>query len=155
MRIRFYVCNGMALALFLAAALSGQEAKEQKLKPKDVPAPVVAAAAKAYPNAKIRGWAKEMEAGSPQYEASMIEGTAKRDVLFAPDGSVIAVEEVIPIADLPSAVKNAILAKYPRGVIHSAEKITKGTAIQYEVGLKNAAKKEVVLDSDGKVLKEE
>src|ERR1700674_1349959 len=42
--------TGTALALCLVTAVSAQEAKEQKLKFKDVPAPVVAAAAKAYPN---------------------------------------------------------------------------------------------------------
>src|SRR2546421_535253 len=122
MNITHYLLNGTALALCLATALTAQEAKEQKLKPKDVPAPVVAAAAKAYPNARIREWAKENEGSATQYEASMIDGTKKRDVLFSPDGAVVAVEEVIPTTELPKAVREAIKARYPQGVIRSAEK---------------------------------
>jgi glucose/arabinose dehydrogenase len=155
MNMNRYLSTGMALAVCLVTAVSAQEAKEQKVKLKDVPAPVAAAAAKAYPNAKIREWAKETEAGKMQYEASMVEGATKRDVLFAPDGTVMAVEEVISIAELPAAVKNTIKAKYPQGVIHSAEKITGGKEVQYEIGLKKAAKKEVVLTADGKIVKEE
>ena len=155
MNMNRYLSTGMALAFCLVTAVSAQEAKEQKLKLKDVPAPVVAAAAKAYPSARIREWTKETEAGKTQYEASMVDGATKRDVLFAPNGTVMAVEEVIPIAELPPAVQNTIKAKYPQGVIHSAEKITGGKEVQYEVGLKKAAKKEVVLTADGKVVKEE
>src|ERR1700694_4381690 len=92
MNMNRYLSIGMALALCLITVLSAQEAKEQKLKLKDVPAPVVAAAAKAYPNAKIREWAKETEDGKTEYEASMVEGSTKRDVLFAPNGDVVAVE---------------------------------------------------------------
>ena len=155
MNMNRYLSTGMALALCLTTAVSAQEAKEQKLKLKDVPPPVVAAAAKAYPHAKIREWAKETEVGKTQYEASMVDGATKRDVLFAPDGTVVSVEEMIPLAELPAAVKDAVKAKYPQGVIHTAEKITGGKEVQYEIGLKHAAKKEVVLTADGKVVKEE
>ncbi len=89
MNMNRYLSTGMALAVCLVTAVSAQEAKEQKLKLKDVPAPVVAAATKAYPNAKIREWAKETEAGKPQYEASIVEGPTKRDLLFAPNGAVV------------------------------------------------------------------
>ncbi len=121
MNMNRYLSTGMALAVCLVTAVSAQEAIEQKLKLKDVPAPVVAAATKAYPNAKIREWAKENEAGKPQYEASIVEGATKPDLLFAPNGAVVAVEEVISQAELPAAVQNTIKAKYPQGVIHTAE----------------------------------
>jgi glucose/arabinose dehydrogenase len=151
MNMNRYLSTGMALALRLTTVVSAQEAKEQKLKLKDVPAPVAAAAANAYPHAKIREWAKETEAGSTQYEASMVDGAMKRDVLFAPNGTVVAVEEIISPAELPAAVQNTIKAKYPQGVTHTAEKITGGKEVQYEIGLKKAAKKEVVLTADGRV----
>src|SRR3982074_256762 len=129
MNMNRYLSTGMALALCLVTAVSAQEAKEQKVKLKDVPAPVIAAAAKAYPNARIREWAKEIEAGKTEYEASMVEGATKRDVLFAPDGTIVAVEEIIPLAELPTAVKNTIKAAYPHGVIHTVEKITGGKEV--------------------------
>lgn len=150
-----YLFNTLALAACLITGLSAQEAKEETLEPKDVPPSVVSAAAKAYPNAKIREWAKENEDGKTLYEASMVDGAKKRDVLFAADGTVVAVEEVIPMGEVPTAVKDAIKAKYPKGVIHSTEKIMRGRDVQYEIGLRNAAKKEVVVAADGRIVKEE
>ena len=44
MNMTHYLLKRIALALCLATVLAAQEAKEQKLKPKDVPAPVVAVA---------------------------------------------------------------------------------------------------------------
>ena len=63
-------------------------AQEQKVNRKGVPAAVSASAAKAYPNARIEGWSKETEDGKTYYEAEMIEGQTKRDVIFLPDGKI-------------------------------------------------------------------
>lgn len=146
--------NSLALAC-LVTGLSAQEAKEQKLKARDVPPAVVAAAAKAYPGARINQWAKETENGKTLYEASMVEGAKKRDVIFTADGTVDVVEEVIAIGELPTPVKDAVKAKYPKTTIHLAERLTRGAEIQYEVALKNAPKKEMVIAADGKIVKEE
>ncbi len=150
-----YPISMLALAACLITGLSAQEAKEETVKRQDVPPAVVSAAAKAYPKAKIREWAKESEDGKTLYEASMVDGAKKQDVLFAADGSVVAVEEVVPMSEVPTAVKDAIKAKYPKGVIHSTEKITRGKEVQYEIGLRNAAKKEVVVAADGRIVSEE
>jgi hypothetical protein len=150
-----YLFNTLTLAACLITGLSAQEAKEEKLKLKDVPPSVVLAAATGYPKAKIREWAKEIENGKTLYEASMVDAATKRDVLFAADGTVVAVEVVIPMGEVPAAVKDSIKAKYPKGLIHKAEKITRGNEVQYEIDLKNAAKKEAVVAADGRILKEE
>jgi hypothetical protein len=85
----------------------------------------------------------------------MVEGTAKRQAVFAPDGSLVETEEVIAVTSVPATVRDAVKNKYPKAVIHAAERITRGTEIEYEVDLKNAPKKEIVLTPDGKILKEE
>jgi hypothetical protein len=139
----------------LTTIARGQEDKEAKLKPADVPAAVSQAIAKQYPKAKVSGWSKELEDGKTTYEASVIEGSSKRDVVFAEDGSLLAIEEAIQVSDLPAAVKSAIRNKYPGASLRKAEKISHGDQLQYEVALGKAPKKEVLLTPAGKIVKEE
>ena len=141
------------IALLCLAALASGE--ETKLKPGDVPAAVTQAVTKQYPNAKVSSWSKELEDGKPTYEASVVGGSSKRDVVFAEDGSLLAVEEVIQVSDLPAAVKSAIQSKYPGALLRKAEKILYGEQVQYEVALAKAPKKEVLVTPAGKILKEE
>ena len=140
------------LSLCLAAWVFAQE---QKLNRKGVPAAVSASAVKAYPNARIKGWSKETEDGKTYYEAEMIEGQTKRDVIFLPDGKIDLVEEEVPISAVPAAVQNALKARHPKAAINMAERLTKDGAVQYELHLKKAAKKEIVFTPDGMFVKEE
>ena len=149
--------NSIAIVFCLSASgllLAGQD-QEQKLKTSEVPAAVTAAASKQYPKAKISHWSKEMEDGKTTYEASVVEGSSKRDVVLAEDGTLVAVEETIAASALPGPVTSAVQEKYPQAVIAKAEKITKDGDVQYEVALRKASKKEVLLTADGKVIKEE
>ena len=144
--------TGIALACCMAAAAAAQEVK---VKANEVPAPVRAAASKAYPAAQVKGWEKDVEDGKTLYEATMTQGGSEWQVAYTGDGTFDAREEKIAVAALPAAALDAVRAKYPKAVIHSAEKITRATGIEYEAGLKNAPKKEVVLTAEGKILKEE
>ena len=149
--------NSIAIVFCLSASgllLAGQD-QEQKLKPSEVPAAVTAAASKQYPKAKISHWSKELEDGKTTYEASVVEGSSKRDVVLAEDGTLVAVEETIAVSALPGPVTSAVQEKYPQAIIAKAEKITKDGDVQYEVALREASKKEVLLTADGKVIKEE
>jgi len=148
------VLGGMVLSIALAITATAS-AQEQPVKAKDVPAPVLAAASKAFPKAKLKGWEKEIKEGKTFYEAALVEGAAKRQAIFAADGPLVEIEEVIAVGGVPPAVRAAVKTKYPSAAIHAAEKITRGTEIEYELGLKNAPKKEMVLAADGKILKEQ
>ncbi|HYR83907.1 MAG TPA: PepSY-like domain-containing protein [Terriglobia bacterium] len=148
---RSVVC-AIAASLCLAAIGTAQE---QGVKSKDVPAAVAAAAKQLYPNARIVGWSKETDAGKTFYEAEMREGQTKRDVQFLPDGKIDVVEEEIAIAAVPVAVRDALKARYPKAVIGLAERLTRGSDVQYELQLKKAPKKEIVFTPDGKFVKEE
>ena len=130
-------------------------AQEQKVNNKNVPPPVLAAAAKAYPNATVKHWSKETEDGRTFYEAEMVEGQTKRDVLFRPDGKIDIIEEEIATSAVPTAVHNALKARYPKAEITLAEKLRKDDILQYELHLKKAPKKEIVFTPDGKFVKEE
>ncbi len=147
----------IAIAITLCFAVSGlaQEPKERKLNNKSIPAAVTAASAKAFPNARVKGWSKETEDGKTFYEAEMIEGQTKRDVLFLPDGKIDIVEEEIAKASIPAAVQSALKDRYAKAEIDLAEKLTKDGTVQYELHLKKAPKKEIVFTPDGKFVKEE
>src|SRR4030095_16538762 len=145
----------IALSLCLAAAAIAQEPKEQKVSGRNIPAAVTGGAAKAYPHTRIKGWAKETEDGKTFYEAEMVEGQTKRDVMFLEDGKIDLVEEEVAAAAVPPAVSNALKARYPRAVIDVAEKLTRDGVVQYELHLKKAPKKEIVFTPEGKFVKEE
>ena len=130
--------------------------EEAKLQPADVPAPVADSLTKHFPNARVAGWTKEVEDGKTMYEASIRDHGAKKDVSFGEDGALAGVEETITLAALPEAVKSTVKRQYPAAVIRKAEKVSQGTGeMQYEVTLGKAAKKEVTLTAEGKVVKEE
>jgi hypothetical protein len=146
-----FVCSFAVLCC--ASLVVGGEDKETKLKPGEVPAAVVAAASKQYPGAHMSNWTKETEDGKTTYEASMKDGSSKRDLVFAENGALFAVEEVIPVSDLPAAVKKAILGEFPGASLRKAEKICHGDEVQYEVALGRASVKEVLLTPDGRIVK--
>ena len=52
---------------------------------------------KAVSEREVSGWSKELEDGKTTYEVSVIEGSSKRDVVFAEDGSLVAIEESIQV----------------------------------------------------------
>jgi len=128
---------------------------ETPIAKKDVPAPVIAAFAKAYPKATIKGYAKELEKGQTAYEVESMEGKIHRDVLFAPDGKLLIVEESIDMQDVPEAVRLALDSKFPKAKVQLAEKVTEGTSVAYEFKATTAEGKkvEVKFDAKGKELK--
>src|SRR5438128_6987310 len=108
---RFALIAIASLFLSLPAA-----AQEKKLTAKDVPAAVIAAFKSAYPNATIRGYAREKENGKVFYEIESKENNMTRDVLYNPDGTVAEIEESVAANDLPAAAQQAIHEKYPKAV---------------------------------------
>jgi hypothetical protein len=133
---RFALIAGAVSLLSISAA-----AQEKKITAKQVPAAVISAFKSSYPNATIRGYAREKEDGKVFYEIESLEGTMHRDVLYNADGTVAEVEESIAVTDLPAGAQQAIKQKYPRGVIILAEKTTVGDTVGYEVSLRNGRKR--------------
>ena len=129
-------------------------AQESKIKEKDVPPVVVAAFKSAYPNATVRGYAKETERGKTFYEIESKDGATMRDLLYNPDGTAAVIEETIAASDLPAEAQQTIKSKYPRGVVSRAEKVTEGDTIKYEVSIRNGKRRTGLgFDADGKLLK--
>ena len=138
---------GLLLATFPAFA------QESKIKEQDVPPAVLAAFKAAYPNATIRGLAKEKEKGKTFYEIESKDGATMRDLLYNSDGTVAEIEETIAATDLPAEAQQIIKSKYPRGVVSRAEKVTEGSTIKYEVSIRNGKKRTgLAFNADGKLL---
>ncbi|HEV8384402.1 MAG TPA: PepSY-like domain-containing protein [Candidatus Acidoferrales bacterium] len=136
-----------------AAPKAGEkEEGETQVAKKDVPAPVLAAFAKAYPNALVKGYAKESEKGQTMYEVESMEGKTHRDVSYSPEGKLLIVEESMDMKDVPAAVQQALEKKFPKAKINLVEKVTEGGSVGYEFKLTTAAGKkvEVKFDADGK-----
>lgn len=142
--------------IFVSGPDARVQAQDKKISKKDVPAVVLTAFQKAYPNAKIRGFLTETEGGKTYYEIESVEGKKTIDALVQPDGTIYEVEEGVQSKDLPAAVTATVAAKYPKGKIESkAEKTTQGTNVTYDLTV-TAGKSKVglIIDSNGKILKE-
>ncbi len=138
----------VALALALPAP-----AAEMKLAKKDVPAPVLEAFAKTYPNAKALAFAKETEKGKTYFEIESRDGEVARDLQFAADGTIVEVEETVKESELPATVIAAVKAMGPGVSIRKAEKVTKGSVVTYSLALTGAKVKEVELNATGTPVK--
>jgi hypothetical protein len=114
-----------------------------------LPAAVTAAFKKTYPNATIRGTAKETEGGKTVYEVESVENGKARDLMYNPDGTVIDIEDELNPADLPAPVGAALKKLYPSATIEVAEKLTRGTTIEYELQITGAKAKSVTFRPDG------
>jgi Putative beta-lactamase-inhibitor-like, PepSY-like len=140
----------IAVSLLSLAAV----AQEKKITARAVPAAVIQAFKTAYPNATIRGYAREKEDGKVFYEIESREGDMSRDVLYNPDGTVAELEESVAVTDLPAEAQETLHTKYPKAAIAKAERTTAGDKVTYEVHLKQGRKLFAVeFDSSGQVLK--
>ena len=117
-----------------------------------LPAPVLAAFKKSYPNATIKNTSKETEDGKTTWEVESVENHLGRDLVYNPDGTVVEVEEELAIASVPAVVADAVKAKYPKAAVTKAEKKTAGKTVTYEFALKGAAVTAVEMTPDGKIV---
>lgn len=146
--------RGVMYGLVLLSLPTIFKGQERKLMPADVPIVVSASATKRFPGARITGWSKEAEGGKTTYEAAVSDPAGKRDAVFSEDGALVAVEQSISIADLPSRVRDSVAAKYPHAELRKAERITHSGTVDYEIDLAKAVRNEITVSSEGRILKE-
>jgi hypothetical protein len=143
----FLITAALVATLALPAA-----AKERKLSRAQVPSPVLTAFEKAYPKAKALSFAEEDKDGKACYEIESHDGPTRRDLLYAADGTILEIEETVPPAELPAAVRDAVAKQAPKATIKRAEKVTRGDTVRFEIelGTKATTKtKELVFDVNG------
>jgi hypothetical protein len=118
--------------------------------PSALPAPVLAAFQTAYPHATIKAATKEKEDGKVVWEVESTDNGLGRDLVYAPDGTIVEIEEEVPSSQLPAPVTAAVKAQYPSARIVKGERVTRGGTVTYELKLAGAGRKSIALTPDGK-----
>jgi hypothetical protein len=147
----------MFLLMFPCLAQKNEKVQEeQTIKQKDVPEVILSAFKKSYPKSTIKGYSKETEEGRIFFEIESSEGKINRDVIYNPDGTIVSIEETLPLSKVPEPVRTSLKKEFPKAKVLKSEKIIKGTDIQYEFVVQSSKKStEVVIDTHGKVIKKE
>jgi hypothetical protein len=143
-----------ALLLLAVVGAGTASAQERRLKKSDLPAAVQRTVDEQSRGATIRGYGSETEDGKLQYEVEMTVNGHSRDVLIAPDGTLLEIEEQVTIDSLPAAVREGLKQQAGAGSITNVESITKhGTLVAYEAHVRTGTKRsEVQVGPDGKPL---
>lgn len=144
--------TSVVTTIALVATVVGMAA-QGRTPPQTLPSTVERAFAKAYPEAVIDRWVAEERERQPVFEVESHEGAQKRDLIYSADGQLIESEEAVTVAALPSGIRQAVQKAYPRATLVSAEHVRRGSTSEYEVRLKGAAIKEVLVNASGVILK--
>jgi hypothetical protein len=115
-------------------------AQEARLKKKQVPRAVIAAFQSAYPQATMRGFAREKENGKVYYEVESIEGQTTRDVLYNADGTVAEIEEGIAVGDLPAAAVEGLRANTPEPLLPKQRRLRAATSLSMKLTRRSVRK---------------
>lgn len=155
MKLSRILASIFAVAFAVSVAGAAQQPppahpSKPKAAPSAPPTPILAAFKAAYPHATINTAAEEKEHGKVVWEVESTDNGLGRDLLYAPDGSVVEIEEEVPSAQLPAPVTAAVKAQYPAARIVKGEKVTRGATVSYELQLTGAGKKSIELTPDGK-----
>jgi hypothetical protein len=140
--------------LLLAGTASAQE---KKIKRSELPPAVEKTVAAQEAGATIRGFSTEKEKGETFYEAEMMVNGHSKDVLMAPDGTIVEIEEEVELDSLSPEVRAGLQAKAGAGKILKVESLTKKSKlVAYEAKVEtNGKKSEVQVGPDGKPLDHE
>ena len=151
-RAKGFVIAALVALLWGMSIVATRAAESDEEEHVTAPETVMTAFHKTYPNAEIRDVSKESKDGKDYFEIESIDGKVRRDLLYLADGTVFEVEEGIAPGALPKPIADALKAKYPKGELQKAEKITRGNSVEYEVLLENDEEDfEVVLDAKGTI----
>lgn len=147
----------VAAATMLFPIFVFSQEQEKKIPRSDLPPAVEKTVAEQSKNAEIRGFSEEKENGQTFYEAELIVNGHSKDVLVDVNGTMVEVEEQVPIESLPPAVREGLQAKAGSGKLTKVEKLTKkDKLVAYEAKvLTNGKKSEVQVGPEGKPLNHE
>jgi hypothetical protein len=135
-------------------AVSNANASEKQIVRSDLPPAVEKTVAAHTSGAVVRGFSQEEENGKTLYEAELTVNGHSKDILIDAKGSVVAVEEEVPLASLPPSVQAGLKARAGNGRIEKVESITKhDRLVAYEARFDiNGKKSEVQVGPEGKPL---
>lgn len=137
-------------AILVSFSWTGTVSQEQKITRKHVPPQVLSAFERAYPQAVVKGYAREKDNGATYYEIESVEGSTHRDILYTAEGNVVELEETITADQLPKAVSEAVEKSYHGKPIVRIEKSVRDGRAKYEVVIRDGKKEhEVMFDENG------
>ncbi|MBU0985208.1 MAG: PepSY-like domain-containing protein, partial [candidate division Zixibacteria bacterium] len=140
----------LVLLVVCGTAAAGDHDTAQDVK---APEAVLKAFRTAYPDLVIVSVDKDDDDGQVVYELETRKGDRDVDYVYRADGTLIQVEEEIPVAELPDVVRKAVEKAYPDSELDEAEKITRGPVIEFEVVAEvGETEYEVLLSADGKII---
>lgn len=133
-------------------------AQEEDIPLDKVPKVIMDAVKEKFPGAELKGASTEKDdEGKQVYEVAFIYKKAHHDVTYTPEGKLVLVEKEVEAKDLPKAVIDALIDKYPGATVKLAEEMIDpdGKVKAYEMKIVTADQKvlEVKFDPDGKVVK--
>lgn len=154
--VRGWVAVCVAVCVLAGVAAKADDAKEEKVPLDKVPQAVLKAVKTKFKNAELVGAQTEKEDGKLLYEINLKVNGQTVEVSVTPTGKIVSIEKTIAAKDLPRSVSKAIKDKYPRAQLKRVEELIEDGKTSYEVLLVTAgnAEIEVVLDREGKILKE-
>jgi len=139
----------MVLFTFAAIIVSSL-VQAEVIKKEAVPAAVIASFEKSYPAATIKSYEREDRGGETCYEIESMDGTIERDIIYNVGGDVLEIEESLEINQLPERVRKSAEKNHSQGKILSAEKVTQGGEITYELIVQSGKEKfEMEIDAYG------
>jgi uncharacterized membrane protein YkoI len=147
--------RGRSIALAsVVLAFGAAGAAEKKITRAELPATVERAVAEQSKAATIRGFALEKKGGKTFYEAELTVNGRRRDILIDEAGSVVEVEQELPLEELPNPAREGLKRAVGSGEIVKVESLSKsGKLVAYEAVVKADGKRhEVQVDSSGKAL---
>lgn len=122
----------------------------QELPESQVPAPVVAAFKKDFPQATETKWEKKADAHTVKFKVDGIEHKGWLDS----NGRLVRHKIDIRESELPAAVTETLKKEYSNFKISGVYKMLKGNATTYEMDLKNDQEKwEAVFAENGKLIR--
>jgi uncharacterized membrane protein YkoI len=129
---------------------------EKRVKMKDLPKPVQRTVLEQSKGATLRALSKEVEKGKTFYEAELRVNGHNKDLLIDPTGAVVEVEEEVPLASVPAAVRATIAQNAGRGRIVNVESVTRNSSVvAYEAHIKAGRWAEIKVAADGKLITKE
>jgi uncharacterized membrane protein YkoI len=154
--LRGWLALSIVVCVLSSMAAGADEPKEGKVSLDKVPNAVLKAVKAKFKGAELVSASTENDNGKLVYEIVLKDKGQNVDVSVSPEGKLLSFERTLAAKDLPRPVRESINKKYPRAEYKRIEELTEDDKTSFEVLLVTSSKKkiEVVLDRDGKILKE-
>jgi uncharacterized membrane protein YkoI len=141
----------IVFAVTVGVTSPAQAGSETTVQRDSLPADVQRAVERETKGSRVKAFKKEVENGQTLYEVETIRNGRSRDLMFDAAGQVVAVEEDVPLQEVPEP---ALKALRTHGTLVSVELVTKGKSSLYEGHLENAGKRhEMTVAADGTAAK--